>query len=97
MYGDHSREVGYRHFRKRQFTSATLEFNERRFCWAKLDVTSAAVVGTNIHLFPYVCAEALYTCALIVEYGQYKSFDFVSIEVPERIPSSIFEVELFSS
>ena len=93
MHGDHSREVGYLHFRNRQCTSAILEFNERPFCWAELDVTNATVVGTNIHLFPYVRAEGLYTLALIVEYGQYKSFEFVGIEVPERMPSSISEVD----
>jgi hypothetical protein len=80
-------------FRNRQLTSATLEFNERRFCWAELDVTNAAVVGTSIHLFPYICPEGLYTFALIVEYGQYKSFDFVGIEVPKRIPSSVSEFD----
>jgi hypothetical protein len=78
-------------FRNRQFTSATIEFNERRFCWAELDVTSAAVEGTGVNLFPYDCTKGVYAFTLIVEYGQYKSFDFVGIEVPDRIPTTVSE------
>lgn len=76
-------------FLNRESTAAAIEFNERRYCWAELDVINVPVEGTGTHLFPYECPEGLYTFALVIEYGQYKSFDFLGMAVLERISSSI--------
>ncbi len=72
-------------FRDRSCRRVTIETNERRFCWAELDLTPEPVRPTEIHLFPYNHSPGLYTFALLIEYGQYKSFDFVGINVPRRI------------
>jgi len=72
-------------FQDRRFTSAAVEYNERRFCWAELVITESPVAGTNIRLFPYDHPAGRYTFALLVEYGQYKSFDFVGLDLPARI------------
>ena len=76
-------------FQNRKFTSAVIKFNERRFCWAEFDVVSTPVKGTRIQLFPYACPAALFIFALVVQYGQYKSFDFVGLEVPKRIQTGV--------
>lgn len=75
-------------FENRNSKSTTIGFNERRFCWAELDVTPEPIEKTNIRLFPYDSAHGLYTFALVIEYGQYKSFDFVGLNVPKSINAS---------
>jgi hypothetical protein len=78
-------------FQNREFRSAAIGYNERRFCWAELDITRMPVEGTNIRLFPYSCASGCYAFALVVEYGQYRSFDFVGIDIPKYILGSASE------
>ena len=52
----------------REFTLATIRYNERRLCWAELHITEARVKGTGMRLFPYDCRAGRYTFALVIEY-----------------------------
>ena len=74
-------------FENRVLTSVDIEYNEKRFCWAELYITEAPVNGTNIHLFPYDYPAGRYIFALVIEYGMFRSFDFLGVDIPGRILS----------
>jgi hypothetical protein len=59
-----------------------IKFNERRFCWAEIDITPEPIKDTNYYLFPYNGSYGIYTLAIIIEYGQFKSYDFIEGIVP---------------
>jgi len=80
-------------FVNRDARSLTIDYNIRRFCWAELDVSSAPVEGFDVYTFPYEHPAGIYPFAVIVEYGRYKSFDLIGIEIKEQITRSVPESE----
>jgi hypothetical protein len=78
-------DYDYKHKERR---ATAIEFNERRFCWAEIDITPEPIKDTTYFLFPYDGSKGIYTLAMIVEYGQYKSFDLIELSIPSRITLS---------
>jgi len=75
-------------FENRTFRTARLEYNERRFCWAEMELIAKSENGSEMHFFPYDGSVGPHTFAIVIEYCQFKAFDFVVINVPCRFTSS---------
>lgn len=65
-----------------------LECNERTYCWIDVDIDNSPIEGIvikGIYMFPYGLNPGLYYMAIIIEYGQFRSFDFLELNVKSKI------------
>jgi hypothetical protein len=69
-------------FENRNERIANIRFNERRFCWAELDVVQEQGHG-GIGLFPSNGAEGQHVLAMIVECGRFKAYDYIALNMPD--------------
>lgn len=74
-------------FKNRTCRTARLEYNERRFCWAEIELDTSSRGDRGLRFFGDDGSVGLYTFAIVIEYGQFKAFDFVVINVPHDIVS----------
>lgn len=65
-----------------------LEYYDRAYCWAEIEINRNPVEGTNYYLFPYNLEPKKFYLTIILEYGQFKSFEFLEIAIISRISHS---------
>lgn len=71
-------------FLKKDIESCSIKYNERRYCFAEIDIPKEPV-AKNYYFFPYDGSIGRYSLALIIEYGKYKSFNFIYLNIAGKL------------
>jgi hypothetical protein len=89
-------------FKDRALDTVDIEPHERRFCWAELPLNVHSADGTRETFFPSGHHVGTHAIAIIVQYGQFKSFDYIVLNMPDPFGSggnlcegtSVFDIGL---
>ena len=69
-------------FKKRNRNKPVIQFNERRFCFAEIDMPRESI---GKYFFPFGDSLGKHILVMIIEYGKYKAFDFIYLNILNRL------------
>ena len=74
-------------YKKRSQKVRDLEPHETAYCWIEISIESHPVEG-KYYLFPYDTKPGMFYMAVVLIYGQFKSFDFLGLNITSIIDRS---------